>query len=229
MPRIARVLTIVTVSLLSGALLAAAPAMDWSKVARPTAKGAYVLGNPAAPVKLVEYGSYTCSHCAEFAKASAPVLKEQMVKSGKLSLEYRHLIRDPADLGAAILARCAGPRGFATAHAMIFATQDSWLPKLGAYQQAHPDIDQKPLIAQARAYADAGGLTAAMRARGVTLPQINACFANKAEVDRITAMTSDAPIEVNSTPTFYLNATPQPPMGWEQLEPVLRAKIAQVR
>ncbi len=214
---------------LAFAALAAAPATDWSQSTRQTPKGAYVIGNPAAPVKLIEYGSYTCSHCADFAKASAPVLKGQMIRSGKVSLEYRHLIRDPADLGAAVLARCAGARGFGAAHALIFATQDTWLPKLGTYQQAHPDIDKQPLIAQARAYADAGGLTAAMRGRGLTLPQINACFANKAEVARITAMTGDAPIEVSGTPAFYLDGILQPMVGWEQLETTLRAKIAQVR
>ena len=208
------------------ALVAAAPATDWSAVTRQTPKGAYVFGNPAAPVKLVEYGSYTCSHCADFANASAPVLKGQMIRSGKLSLGYRHLIRDPADLGAAVLARCAGPRGFAAAHAMIFATQATWLPKLATYQQAHPDIDAKPPIQQARLYADAAGLTAAMRARGLTPARINACFADKAGVDRITAMTGDAPIEVRSTPTFYLNGELQPPATWQQLEPLLRAKGA---
>lgn len=207
-------------------LVAAAPATDWSQVVRPTAKGAYVFGNPAAPVKLIEYGSYTCSHCADFANESAAVLKGQMVKSGKLSLEYRHLIRDSADLGAAILARCAGPRGFAAAHAMIFATQKTWLDKIVAYQQAHPAIDQQPLVAQARTYADASGLVAAMRARGLTPAAVKACFADKAAIDRITAMTGDAPIEVRSTPTFYLNGELQPPSTWAQLEPVLRAKGA---
>lgn len=211
---------------LAFALVAAAPATDWSQVARPTAKGAYVFGNPAAPIKLVEYGSYTCSHCADFSKASAPVLKGQMIKSGKVSLEYRHLIRDPADLGAAILARCAGPRGFGAAHAMIFATQETWLAKVAAYQQTNPGIDQQPLLAQARAYADASGLTAAIRARGLTPAAIKACFADKAAIDRVTAMTGDAPIEVRSTPTFYLNGEIQPPSTWEQLEPVLRAKGA---
>ena len=208
------------------ALIAAAPATDWSQVARPTAKGAYVFGNPAAPVKLIEYGSYTCSHCADFANDSAAVLKGQMIRSGRLSLEYRHLIRDPADLGAAILARCAGPRGFGAAHAMIFATQKTWLDKVAAYQQANPAIDQQPLVQQARSYADTAGLTAALRARGLPLPRINACFADKAGIDRITAMTSDAPIEVRSTPTFYLNGELQPPSTWTQLEPVLRAKAA---
>ncbi|EZP56079.1 MULTISPECIES: DsbA family protein [Sphingomonas] len=207
-------------------LVAAAPAADSGQTVRQTAKGAYVIGSPTAPVKLIEYGSYTCSHCADFAEKSAPVLKGQMIPSGKVSLEYRHLIRDPADLGAAILARCGGARGFAGAHAMIFATQATWLDKAGAYQQAHPDIAAKPLIVQARSYADASGLTAAMLKRGLTPAKVNACFADKAEVARITAMTGDAPIEVNSTPTFYINGELQPPAGWDKLEPALRAKGA---
>jgi len=204
---------------------ATAPVTDWSAApARQTAKGAYVFGNPAARVKLIEYGSYTCPHCAVFAKDSEAELKGKMIRSGGLSLEYRHLIRDPADLGAAILARCAGPRGFAGAHAMIFATQPVWLKKVGEYQAAHPDIDTKPPIVQARTYADAGGLTAAMRARGLTPARINACFADKAEVARITALTGDAPIEVNSTPSFYVDGTLQPPGDWNTLAPVLRTK-----
>lgn len=210
----------------AGALVAAAPATEWAGHATQTAKGAFVLGNPAAPIKLVEYGSYTCSHCAEFSKSSEAVLKGQMVRSGKVSLEYRHLIRDPADLGAAILARCTGTRGFFPTSAMIFATQETWLPKLASYAKAHPELDAKPGIAQARVLVDAAGLTQAVRARGLTPAQINACFADKAGVDRITAMTGDAPIEVQSTPTFYINNQLQPPMAWEQLAAVLRAKGA---
>lgn len=217
LPRIARLLLPATLAL---PLIAATPV---DAPLRQTAKGAYVFGSATAPVKLVEYGSYTCSHCAAFSQESAPVLKGRMIPSGKVSLEYRHLIRDPADLGAAILARCAGPRGFGAAHAMIFATQDTWLPKLGAYQQAHPTIDQSPMLVQARAYVDAGGLTAAMRARGLSTAKINGCFADKAEVARITAMTGDAPIEVRGTPTFFLNGELQSVTTWDKLEPVLRA------
>lgn len=207
-------------------LVAAAPATDWTQTTAETPKGAFVLGNPAAPLKLVEYGSYTCSHCAAFSRESEAVLKGRMIRSGKVSLEYRHLVRDPLDLGAAILARCTGRRGFFATSAMIFATQDSWLAKAGPFAQAHPELEGKPGIVVARAMADGVGLTQAVRARGLAPAQINACFADKAAVARITAMTGDAPIEVNSTPTFYLNGQLQPPMGWGQLEPVLAARGA---
>ena len=29
-------------------------------------QGAHIVGNPAAPTKVVEYMSYTCGHCADF-------------------------------------------------------------------------------------------------------------------------------------------------------------------
>ena len=80
--------------------------MDWSTHVTQTPAGAYVIGNPAARVKLVEYVSYTCPHCAVFTTESAPVLKGQMVRSGSTSIEIRHFIRDRLDLAAALIARC---------------------------------------------------------------------------------------------------------------------------
>ena len=42
---------------------------DWSEMVSETPEGGFVMGNPNAPVKLVEYGSMTCPHCAEFQEA----------------------------------------------------------------------------------------------------------------------------------------------------------------
>ena len=56
-------------------LLAAAPAaaqapavanVDWSQRVATTPEGGFRMGNPDAPVKLVEFLSLTCSHCATF-------------------------------------------------------------------------------------------------------------------------------------------------------------------
>ena len=46
---------------------------DWAEVVEQTADG-FRMGNPNAPVKLVEYASPTCSHCAEFSEQGAPAL-----------------------------------------------------------------------------------------------------------------------------------------------------------
>jgi len=199
------------------------PARDWSASVAPSPAGAYVLGNPAARVKLVEYASYTCSHCADFSRESEPVLKAQMIRSGTTSWEFRHLIRDPFDLAAAVVARCAGPRGFAGTSAAIFAAQPQWLQRASDFAQANGDkLRGQPPLAQLRALADGAGLSAIGAAHGVTPARLNACFADKAGVDRITAMTAAAPAEVRATPTFFVNGKLVPNVDWTRLEPVLR-------
>lgn len=207
-------------------LTAAAPVRDWSAATRETPAGVFVTGNPAAPLKLIEYGSYTCPHCAAFAAESKAVLRDRMIRSGKVSLEYRHLVRDPADLAAAVLARCAGPKGFVGASEAIFASQPQWIERVVTWQNQHPEIATMPEDQRLRAYAAASGLDATMRGRGLTQRQIDACFADKAGVARIVAMTSDAPADVQYTPFFFLNGQPQPNMSWATLEPILRAKGA---
>ena len=216
-------------SILLGLMLltAAAPAHDWTTATRQAANGAYVVGNPAARVRLVEYGSYTCPHCAAFAIESQATLKGQMIRSGSVSLEYRHLLRDQMDLGAAILVRCFGAPGFARASAAVFATQAIWMPRYLDWAGNHPEVGSLPPLRQARAYADASGLTALMERRGLTPARIAACFANRAAVDAITKLSGDTPIEVPGTPTFYLNGTMVPNVAsWAALEPVLRAQGA---
>ena len=205
-------------------LLAAAPARDWTTVSRLATNGAYVTGSPTAPVRLIEYGSYTCPHCAAFATESQAVLTGQMVRSGSVSVEYRHLIRDQMDLGAAILARCFGTAGFARASGAIFATQSLWMPRYFAWAGDHPEVGTLTELQQARAYADASGLTELMRRRGLAKARADACFADVRAVAVITRMTGDAPIEVKGTPTFYLDGRIVPDVAaWFQLEPILRA------
>ena len=203
------------------ALTAAAPTRDWSTVATKSASGSFLIGNPNARVKLVEYASYTCSHCAALANQSAPVLKERMIRSGSTSLEFRHVVFNGLDLGAAVLARCTGPRGFAATTALFYATQDEWLTRGGQFQQNNRQrLAMYPLSGQVRALADGAGLTATVRARGLSDAAIDACFADGAEIDRITAMAG----AIDSTPTLFLNGKRLPPRTeWAGLEPQLRA------
>lgn len=205
-------------------LLAAAPARDWTQVTTRTPAGAHIVGNPAARVKLVEYASYTCSHCAAFAAESAPVLKGRMIRSGSTSFEYRHLIRDGLDLAAAVLARCTGTRRFPETSAYIFSTQDQWLPRGIEWQQANGQrIAMYPRLGQIRALADGSGLTAMVEARGLTPAAVDACFADAAGVDQVLRMTAAVPDGVDATPSFIINGKLVTGVGWAGLEPMLRA------
>lgn len=204
--------------------LAAAPARDWTTVAGKTPAGAYVIGNPAARVKLIEYASMTCPHCAAFTAESAPVLKDRMIRSGQVSLEFRHFVFNPLDLAAVILARCTGPNRFAATTAFLFATQDQWIGRGQQFSQANGRrLAMYPAAAQLRALADGAGLTEAVIARGLAPAAVDACFADAADIDKVTAMSANLPAGVDSTPTFFVNGRLVARVGWPQLLPRLRA------
>src|SRR3990167_5456855 len=98
---------------LSGAslsLIAAAPAKPalWSQTVSTSPIGAVLVGKPDAKVRLVEYFSYTCHVCADFAKAGSAPLKTGYIDRGLVLFEYRNLVRDPVDMTAALLARFGG-------------------------------------------------------------------------------------------------------------------------
>ena len=84
----------------------------------------HVLGNPDAPVTLLEYGDYECPYCA----AAAPVLRQVVTESGgRVRLIFRNFpLPDvhPFALTAALAAEAAGEQGaFWPMHEMIFARQ----------------------------------------------------------------------------------------------------------
>ena len=66
------------------AALVAAPAANWASRVTMTPIGGHYMGNPAAPTKLVEYVSYTCSHCAHFVSEASAPLRTDYVKGGKV-------------------------------------------------------------------------------------------------------------------------------------------------
>ena len=90
-----------------------APAgQKWSETVSKTDAGGIVMGNPDAPIKLVEYMSITCSHCKDFGEQAFAPLRDNYVESGRVSFEIRNFVRDPLDLSAAILSRCGGEGPF---------------------------------------------------------------------------------------------------------------------
>lgn len=205
-------------------LSAPAAARNWDETVTELPSGAFLIGNPDARVKLVEYLSYTCPHCAAFAQESPKVLDVQMIRSGSTSLEVRNFIRDEMDLGAAMLAHCAGPTRFMALSNAIFAKQDDWLPQGIDFTQANQRrLAMYPKLARLKAYAAGGGLTALAQAQGMTPQQTDACFANTALLGKILAMTSSAPASVTGTPGFFVNGKFEPVYDWAHLQPLLRA------
>ncbi|EQB30845.1 DsbA family protein [Sphingobium ummariense] len=203
----------------AAAFPAAAP--NWTARVALSPIGGHVLGNPAAPTKLVEYVSYTCSHCAHFVGEASQPLRDRYVKGGKLSVEVRNAVRDKYDLTAALLARCGGPRRFFGNHEALFANQDPWMEKLTAY-----DRDAVKPTEEKAALRDIGqktGLYALMAKRGFTPAQLDACVNDPNAMKQILAMTDEAwnKVRITGTPSFTLNGTLVRGSDWTRLQAAL--------
>ncbi len=132
---------------------AAPTGQDWTSTFAASPEGGFVMGNPNAPIKLVEYGSLTCPHCAEFSEKATGPLKA-LVQQGKISWEYRNYVRDAIDTTATLIARCNGPATFFGMQEAMFANQADWFAKIQALPQATFECCAEPAartaISQAR-------------------------------------------------------------------------------
>ena len=214
---------------LSGAaltLIAATPAKPalWSSKVTTSSIGAHIVGNPAAKVRLVEYFSYTCHICADFAKLGSAPLKTQYIDRGLVLFEYRNLVRDPVDMTAALLARCGGPAAFARNHQAIFAAFDVWMAKVTKASDVQKTSWFEGTTAQrARKIAADTGLGALMRARGYTQAQLDAALDSEVAQAELTGMTNIArgADRVGGTPTFFVNGRNAEVTAW----PALKSKL----
>jgi protein-disulfide isomerase len=215
---------------IAGVALLGAGAPNWPATVRQTPLGSMVMGNPAAKVKLIEYVSYTCPHCAHYSgEASAP-LKKTYIASGKVSVEFRNAVRDQFDLTAALAARCGGPAKFFGNSEAILAAQSVWMGKAQAYSAANAEkMKGMPMNAALPLLARALGFDAILKSRGVTPTQLNACLVNKAAQQQLVNMTNDAFTvrKIPGTPGFVINnVLVEDAFSWAALEPKLQAAVA---
>ncbi len=217
--------------LFAGAVaLVAAGAPNWTATVTKSAIGGHVLGNPKAPVKLVEYLSYTCPHCAHFAAEASAPLKTGYVASGKVSVEFRNAVRDQLDMTAALAARCGGPAKFFGNSDAILAAQPQWFAKVQAWAPANGErMSKLPVAQQLQTLVKVMGLDAILAKRGVTPAQLNACMVDKASQQQVLAMTNDAfnVRKISGTPGFVINnELAEKTYDWAALEPKLKAAMA---
>ena len=205
---------------------AAAPAArDWARTVVATPEGGFRMGNPAAPVKLIEYGSLTCPHCAAFAQEGVPQLVGRYVRSGKVSWEFRNFVLNGIDVTASLLARCAGPRGFFPMADTLYASQPQWIGRISALSQAEKDkLKTMGDAARLARIAEAGGLTQLAARYGVPAARARQCLADPAGLDRLGKIHQGGEaLGVQGTPTFFVNGTMVDGIEWAQVEPALRA------
>jgi protein-disulfide isomerase len=214
----------VLIALVAFASVGAAP-VDWTKMVTRGANGAYVLGNPKAKVRLVEYLSYSCNHCAQFSGESAMPMKSKYVAKGVVAVETRNAVRDRYDFAAALLARCGGPARFVAQSEALFAAQDALLARAQIFEASNALPENAPINDALTGMAQGSGMTAFMASRGIPEATAKACLTSKTEQDIVLAMTKEAweVRKIKFTPTFYMNGRDMGPNTWATLEPKIRA------
>lgn len=197
---------------------------DWSKVVAQTPEGGFRLGNPAAPVKLVEYGSLACPHCRHFEETGYKPLLQNYVRGGKLSYEFRNLLISGPDIAISLLTRCSGVGKFFAMSQYVFATQPQWQDKLEKMSDAdkaalEPMTDQQRVIR----YAEIAGMAPIAARFGVTSARAKQCLADPKALKGLVDLTKQAiDSGIKQTPTFLINGTVTDAATWEGLEPLIR-------
>lgn len=207
-------------------------AADWTRTVVATPNG-FRMGNPAAKVKLVEYGSFTCPHCRAFEQEATAPLKSKYIATGQVSFEFRSFVRNGPDYALSLLAACDGSAKYFATVDMLFTTQPDWIKGFETLDQdAAAKIAALPKAQQLPALAKAGAIDSFMVKRGMSPDKVGRCLADQAASDRLTA-TLKAGVEgdkVEGTPTFLIDGKRQTAdfLGqvrgittWKELEPRL--------
>lgn len=196
----------------------------WAETVTISPEGGYVMGNPDAPIKVIEYGSLTCSHCAEFAEASGVELRDQFVASGRVSYEFRNLIRDGIDLTLAQLTRCAAPESFFALTDQVFANQKAFFESAQAASKEQQEGAFNAAPAQrGMAIATLVGAPDFFAARGVGKDAAAKCLADTAGAEKLATQSNEQgqKFGIEGTPTFFINGKKQDFNAWPQLKDAL--------
>lgn len=211
-----------------GSLAPKPKAKAWQATITRTPRG-HLIGNPEADGRLIEFISYTCPHCAQFAIEGEPAIELALLGPGKLALEVRPVIRNAIDLTVSLLAQCGDPAGFKTRHQVLMLSQSDWLARAENAPQSQQQIWARGDKAARMKMASALGLSAMLAKRGQSQAEIDACLMDDAAAKALIRNARDDYDEfaVPGTPSFALDGKLLADVhSWKALYPVLSARFA---
>ncbi len=207
---------------------ATAPAgQNWTETVVKTDEG-YLMGNPNAPIKLVEYGARSCPTCGAFAREAFKPLTDNYVSTGKVSFEFRDfLVHGAPDVALTLLGQCGGTAPFFPILEQMYQNQNAFLDKL----QTMPPAMQQSLAnlaptAVATKLAEHMGAIDFVKQRGIPEAKARACLADQKQLEIMAKPTENAMQSgtVTGTPTFLLNGKKmENVLSWSEMEKALKA------
>jgi len=147
----------------------------WHANVERTERG-FRIGNPNADAALIEFISYTCGHCATFAREGEGALDLVLLAPGHMTVEVRPVIRNAIDLTVSMLVQCGGTEEFKDRHRMYMTRQDDWLGKARNAPQSQQALWARGDKAARASMASALDLDDMLAERGVSRVDINTCL-----------------------------------------------------
>ena len=144
-----------------------------------------ILGDPKAPIKVVEFFSMTCGHCANFHNVTFPKVKSDMIERGLIQFEMHPFPLDGLALRAHALARSL--------------PMTRYFPMVKALMSQHKQW--------VRAEDPLAALMKIARLAGISGAEFNKIMSNRALLEKLVEMRQTAVDDwnVSSTPSFVIN------------------------
>lgn len=198
------------------------PAMNIAKAPGGLSIDAIALGDPNAPVTVIEYGSLTCGHCRQFHEASLPKLKTDYIDKGDVRWIFRPYSLNGVDVHAGLLVACVPAERRVAMLDVLYKQQRSWVPY---------DTPQDQILAKLM-----GNLKSIARPAGLTDATFDACMVNENHKKWLQSIQSEgerahevAGLDRVATPSFVINGKLHQNMPWNQLKKLIDDELKSAR
>ena len=143
------------------------------------------MGEEKAPVKIIEFASLTCGHCAKFHNEVFPLIKENYIDKGKIFFTYNDFPLDKFALKASVVARCSGNKKFFSFLKVLYNKQKDWTRTQDPFKS----------------------LLKIDKIGGLKNDEIKVCVGNKSIEDGLLKqrLQSTKVYDIKATPTLYIN------------------------
>ena len=161
------------------------------------------IGVDSAPITMIQYSAFSCSHCADFHNEVIPQIEENYVKPGLVKIIFRDYPVDNPSLRAAQVAWCGGPLRYLDMVKLLFSSQHRWL------------FAEDPL----------SELKEIAISKGIDEEQFEACIHDGSLMDKIIQIRKDGHenYQITATPTLVINGKIIPyAMTFEQFEEAVK-------
>jgi protein-disulfide isomerase len=155
-----------------------------AELLKPGPLSEHVLGNPNAPITMIEYASLTCPHCRNYHAKVFPKVKRAYIDTGKVRYIIREFPIGHTAGTAAIVNRCVPEQKYFALFNAFLSRQPEWVS-----QEVRPDA-----------------IYNVAKSSGMSRAAFDKCLANQSIIDGLTEVKQRGrQYGVIGTPTFFVN------------------------